>query len=1725
MTVRLDDEQIERLLAERHADAEEQRRRALEPHVLRWLALLPEWTDALARACEFPVGPASLVATLERAEAVGLCEVRHSERLDAREQIRFWVPAGVRRELFHEWRRRGAVPVEEARELARRVLAAPSEALDDTSNGVLRWAKLALAELSAKVPTGDELTLQVTRSLQDGKIGAAGEWVSAGESLGELLGGEMERAAVRARWQLRRQYRAAQDADYMDEFIVREEQLAELRRLFGEGPEWAVHFIGQSGVGKTMLMRYLTGLPATGGGDARVEVGAVARIDFDYVDPHFPLDSPARLLSELAADLAGEIEEAEQEACYLAFDDTVTAYEAASRTLGDPLSDLRSPRFRRVVSAFASFVESLRPPALFILDTCEELAKLHPPGGDMPSIEAMFEILEQVHEAVPATRVVLAGRRWLTPEAANELRDEATPAAVLGMKPRTFMRMHSVSGFTREEAERYLRRVRPVQIGDEMVEAVLRNTRDRGRTASMGEEEPEEEERYSPNDIALYARWIESDEGLAPSDLSGGNFDVYVEVRIFRRLELPEVRAAIPAAVLLERFDSATIAPALEGGPGAARRALDGLIEQEWTHLEGGPGPEEIVLSVDRGLLPRLLDYFKSSPERSEQLERARRRLVPHMAALLQAPCPEVAPSQIDTALKLLQPGDAVSLWDALAARVESEGEWAWAEAVCALLLSPKREPPLPAELLASVTALYVGALSHRRAAGELSSLRRSIMLEAPAHPDGRVARALDTRARLGMLREVVAEGGFVIARVRATLTRGRLMLGSPAIAPAIAPALLAAVEALVDAKEEAECEIPDDNVAACLLTVRRVLCRDGEGLLYGHLLALEGRLSALRGDRDEARRAFDRLAEMPLAEETEPRFTDWVPPVSTRHRVLLELLRFRLAGGSETGSLLRRCEEAALEANGGVDAARLLSLALQARLARGDLSERRVRLAELFERQVGSYEAIAPAQRAAPPLFVSVAECRLALGRPRRALNLLLAREHEITSRRDDEAATRAAALATIRALRRQRLGERFALISSLSLSEQAEVRAEAMAAGALIAGLPPPRGRASAADHAAWRARCLLDPARGGEAIEAIRKAKPGSGEDPVRLHRALDRVEAAFVWRRSTRRGRRDLAGARRDAERLSRGDAGELALGEPLGEERLRLALRRMALIGSREDPGEPGPTRRPRQLGQLALEEGELLALRLPERSEVLFDTAHRLLEASGDLPGAFAAALRGAIAAVHAGYTDRARAMEPTVRTAYERLAEADRQLPSLGRLLRTRGLAENPETEAWEGWMRRLAAYLRWCEGARSERGTEALAEEPELALVPAVGAEGSEVASNISPLGPLVKALSLVAGISIAIGLLFLLVTHSAEFAGRAAAVVFVCGVGTGFVAGFLAALFEALSSRTSHARLSVDAFELSIVLSDREAEGHALIEGRLDPWARRRRARAVLWALRRLSPRSRWTATFPLDDDLIENGPPRALHEAIAPRAVGGFVPVRLSVTASLAWIGWERWLVGGLAGRDDMSAEQIPDVWRIRSRRLTALPEGFWHDTVSTVCSPVWRPFVDASAARRVRWAERPGLIPAGATIVIGRPAFTRAGWRLRLDEDLPDPRPEGEAEELRMHSMISPDLVAQEAPLAFVVGRPGGGGDTASDVWFANGLRGFANETFLAGARAVLSIPSLPAEQLSVAIFELTAEVGAWDRPPDGAMLCGLVTKVRTFVDEDRMLDVCLFAPR
>lgn len=1731
---------LDRLIDERRAESTE----AVAPKTLRWLALLPEWTESLAVDCGFPTGQKGIEAMIEEAHDAMLCDVVKRTDLISGETVRFWMPSTMRSWLFRHWEGGAGMRLDaEVSEIASRILAAHSRR-QPVSRGILRWAQLAEAELSHQVVTGEPLSERMQESLGAGNLAEAGEWLFAAEWLAKPLGAVMEMAASRARRQISLFHLRARDAEYLARFLRRDGEIEELKRLAASDGEWGVHFIGPSGVGKTMLMRFITSPHEAN------PIRRSSRIDFDYIDPRIPLERPARLLQEFGEGFATKLETAAQETLFKSFLEALRTAESAREAAGPHGYDLPTAarEFHQAVEAFALFLKSLPQPVALVIDTCEELAKLHPPGGQMWSVNATFEIVEQIHEAMPELKLVVAGRRWLTEHYANETRRPPTPVEVSKAPPRRYLRFYETRSFTEQEARRYLSEVRRLEIDDNVIKTVLDSTSDDPRVPGTIVLE-DEENRYSPNDIAFCATLLEEAPELGPKAVADGNFDRYVEERIFKRLEnSPELVRLFPAASILGHFDAAAIEPFLGNTAPARRALLASLIAEDWTHLEGGPEPEEIVLKVDPGLLPRLRSYYDGTYGRQRIREETKRTLRKHLAAKLEMGPPEATVEVVDAAVCLLPSAEAVEKLERAAERVVETGAWSWAEAVCQRLLDAEREPALDESLSAIVWALYLTAMKHSQVRMSLTELWEGVGQMAAAHPDQACGKLLATRSRLNAL-AAAAVGEFDLKDAAVRIANGRRCLGRPG-GREVASALLAASEALIDVREDRGKTVPVAEVNHALLALSRHY-RDRPALVL-HLATLRGRLHAFE-DRARAGSAFTQVALLVRGVDEElGQFADWDGSFSPTVRSMLELLRFRLAGGDTGEGLLGRSEEIAFASEPGADSAQLLSLVLQVRMAKGTLTAVKLMRAGAYESRLASYRLTASAHRTAPPLFVSVARGWMVLGDFRRGLALLRERERLATSRRTEESSTSAAALALLGALRRMRLREGLALASHLIAGDE-ERRAEALAAGALIAGLQPTLPPESEDDHASWRVRNLLEPGTAKALLSPERIEGGVVADSQSTVHCWLDLLESELV--RQRREGRRlpTQTATWLRGRLMEVAPVGEVPISDPLGREQMRLQLRYAALIDEFELPRSPLKG----QLGRIAQEEGELLALRLPDRAESLLALAADSLAEVGAVYGAFIAELCLAITEIHAGKEQNALRRRERILGHYETMREDREELPALGALsLRNTEELLQPD-EPLRGWIWRLGFYLQWSEGKSGGPRAAAAALEfgPEFSLRTASGfkRQGRRVVRRRARRPRLAPRLPAPPRWLPALAVLVTLAVIGLSTTLLITVVTIVILLVTPVV-------IELVGPHLPRRLLPLSGFELSLVSLRRLEQGPALQAfgyATAQPRAKRLPLRLYLYGLRRWRPPE--YAVVPTGAEIAaEVGLPENVRQALRRPLFGHPIPLRLEVGSDLAWAAWERILLSEQILDPRWSPGRSPQILRVRPRGFPS-PKPKWHGDVVAVCTPRWRQFLETSSRERVRWLPGAAAAPVGpgrsqtpdgeaaeeprslkAAIALGAAVETKAGWRLRLDQDQLD-ESLADPEEPQLQQLVGPETLARKFSMVVLVCPPGGE-PGAADRQSSEGLRSLANEIFLAGSHSVVTLPALPPAVAAEAIEILTHWLTTWEAPPNEEELRTCVEQVRFSIFErtrqrehedeaerlrraELALDVCLYGPR
>src|SRR5207302_123319 len=119
---------------------------------------------------------------------------------------------------------------------------------------------------------------------------------------------------------------------------------------------WALHYLGAGGAGKTMFLRYLDAVLSK---DFNL---ATARVDFDHLNPSYPLRSPGLLLLGFAEDLRLSAPESAVESfrkLSRLVNDVHHNLDEASRSGQQVAVGFDAPGFDVVVEAFVSALEQL----------------------------------------------------------------------------------------------------------------------------------------------------------------------------------------------------------------------------------------------------------------------------------------------------------------------------------------------------------------------------------------------------------------------------------------------------------------------------------------------------------------------------------------------------------------------------------------------------------------------------------------------------------------------------------------------------------------------------------------------------------------------------------------------------------------------------------------------------------------------------------------------------------------------------------------------------------------------------------------------------------------------------------------------------------------------------------------------------------------------------------------------------------------------------------------------------------------------------------------------------------------------------------------------------------------------------------------------------------------------------------------------------------------------
>jgi hypothetical protein len=961
--------------------------------MLTKLALLPEWTPQLA--VQAGLASAGQIASLvDLLDDAGLVDRRTTLTAGVRPGEVFWLRPQQRPHLAPYLRERADV-------------AAHIETLVGVLTGykplkeseILRqWLEIATRHRADA--TGQKLIKAVDELLADGKLAKATKLVMTAQAVGEMIGGDLLDAVRRAHWQLDRAHRLAQDERFLGTYVNRheiEQSIADLLRSDNE--QWALHLLGDGGVGKTMVIRYLaSGRFATDRGIPKL---AIARADFDELDPRYPEERPAELLLSLVGELLGYGLTRRASARFQLFNDTAKLlHEELSHTHPERnrVDELR----RRVAVQFAQFLNHLDSGVLLIIDTCEELAKLYPPGASAPAIEETFRLLEEVHRAAPQVRILLAGRRWLTPSD-----DPRERAAGPELAPRDFMTVRHVQGYGREEADRYLDLTKP--------SPQLR--------AAIIDLSGNEQSGYNPFELAMYAEWARADPEVTPETLRTESGNPYIERRVLGRLSSAVVEA-LPIAISLSRFDLRLIGPSLRRLKLDSAEIFDSLAAQEWVNvLSLGRSGQPHVIEIDEHLRGRLADAL---PVRQVELAKLGNDAV---QAIADVPLAEVPIETVEAAVRCLPAASAASWWENLEERITLDGAWSWASQVTIRAAAVADEQPEP-NIVAAILATHASARLHVGNTADLSKTWEAVISKLRHHPDERLRHALRLRAMLGL----IACGDDNGSRFKDDLSEAP----DDAVVAA-ADRLLAAGKQLPPPIAMALSEIRSDGESALAVAAKY--------LYSGHLLDRTGDPWDATGSVGLALDLALEAAEMShqrLSEYTGKGYRDWIPPARLDLRCRQAVLALAACSNDPRIDMwIREAWSEGCAALSDVDGDRLAALALDCEMRQGVPGADRLVDPGYRPKQPGSLPGWT--HRFARPLVVSVAEVCWLRGDPDDAADRLHQQIQAATNAANDPDTIDACQLALLRLCRYYRTTDYLPAVQELSLNGELSVRAEA--------------------------------------------------------------------------------------------------------------------------------------------------------------------------------------------------------------------------------------------------------------------------------------------------------------------------------------------------------------------------------------------------------------------------------------------------------------------------------------------------------------------------------------------------------------------------------------------------------------------------------------------------------------------------------------------------------
>ncbi len=668
---------------QRFVDAKvEERLSGIRPATRLLLAMAPAWNpETLERAGLIPRSSAGLLSelvrrgVLERTDQDSAAEpsksTLYSMRVQTRADIleRLGTPSTVQKLL-----------AEIANSLRSATLKDAPNAFDDPARAPFdRFVELMArySSDSARRPMIQYFDARVAAALNpsqpgpplESRINEVRRWIAAARPIADLLpranDTSLELAIERAVCKVEVSRRDERDREHLgprlERFVRRVPSEDAFRALMGRDDSgWALHYIGGGGVGKTTLIRYICVHLARQFGCA------VARIDFDYLNPDYPRFAPGLLLQVFAEEL--------------------TAHDDAGRASGrfaeaslffDQLHELLSqhqpatserptdhPLFRSGLSCYADALRDIGKPVLLIVDTCEELGKLRPDGRAPESVRETFAILEALQGEVPSLRVIFSGRR---PLASGGFGGWSTTQTELGTRP--YLRVHEIRGFTPDESAEFLSQ--RMGLAPNVSDAIRQRTQEINSDADIiptaSNPRHAHEPRCNPYELRLFAEWARETPAPTPAEILACDDDRYVEVRIIGRIANERIRSLLSLLALMGQAERNTLRAALASDvtDDEFDAVFRELCRQEWNSeivspIPGGDGSWHFVQV--RGSIRRRLSSWCAKHENHQLTDRAVAEL---QRQTLFAPLEQLDWTIYDALLRLLMPSPAraIELW------------------------------------------------------------------------------------------------------------------------------------------------------------------------------------------------------------------------------------------------------------------------------------------------------------------------------------------------------------------------------------------------------------------------------------------------------------------------------------------------------------------------------------------------------------------------------------------------------------------------------------------------------------------------------------------------------------------------------------------------------------------------------------------------------------------------------------------------------------------------------------------------------------------------------------------------------------------------------------------------------------------------------------------------------------------------------------------------------